>query len=529
MSNTPPDRTGLSDLAAVPAQLEADLPDAPVDRDAVDVAVPGAGPDPVWPGQGTKPLPLHPPTTAPTQLRVRVELVDSTPPIWRSLVIPAHVTLEVLHDVLQVAFGFTNTHLHKFALTSDPVGREFVGILTSFDVAEGDNGVPEGELRVDQVLAAPGHTLLYLYDFGDYWEHLLTLEAVEPLADAAMADAATPAATPVPAAQVRCVAGERSGPAEDVGGVRGWEELLALSASGKVPYYSTKGERLRKLGLVDFVDEVDLAAINRGLARVAGAPAALEWLRGQPDGPVGASALTTLVARQHGGAQEVLAGYLAAAELTRPIDLGGAAEATAVIRAFLGLVGEGIRFTDAGYLPLAAVKEIMATLDVERRWRGPTDREVQTYPVLLLREKVTLLGLTRKYKRALVLTPKGRALRNDPVGLLTYLASRLPAEKTPAGSDVALLLLMLVAGGEAETRDALREQIDLLSSMIGLRYDDGGGRYGNLIAIQDAFDTLEVLEWAGLGQLMPPRDGDQSALSHPRARMLARLALITWA
>jgi len=77
--------------------------------------------------------------------------------------------------------------------------------------------------------------------------------------------------------------------------------------------------------------------------------------------------------------------------------------------------------------------------------------------------------------------------------------------------------------------DAVRDRIDLLSSMIGWQYDGGGGRYGNRVAIQDAFDTMQVLDWAGLGQLMPPRGQESLGLASPRARLLARAALTSWA
>ena len=422
--------------------------------------------------------------------------------------------------MLQVAVGFTDSHLHRFALAEDPFGREFEGILTPFDVTEGDTGILESELRLDQLLASPGDTLLYTYDFGDDWEHLLTLESVEPLADSSETDGDSTDG----AVASRCVAGARQGPAEDVGGVNGWEELLALATSGLGNGYPEQWETVRFLGLTDFVDEIDLDTINRGLARVAGAASALDWLRAQPIGKKGPSALAVLVARQSPSAQQVLAGYLAAAELPLPIDFGEAEAATAVIRTFLGRVGAGIRFTDAGYLQPAAVRAIMIALDPERRWRGPANREVQAYPVMQLRETVTLLRLTRKFKGELLLTARGRALQDDPVGLLKYVAASLPAERTAAGSDIALLLLLLVAAGEVEN---LPTQIDLLSSMIGWSYE-GPGLYGNLHALRDAFDTREALVWAGLGQLFPPVESESSGLEAPRARMLARAALTTW-
>jgi hypothetical protein len=512
MSHTPSDPENITDLAAFRAQLA----DRMTAADAGPGAVPGSMAEHSWGESGSTPLPLHPVSAAPSTLRVRVELVDSTPPIWRTLEVPAELTLDLLHDALQVAFGFTNSHLHRFALVNDPFGREFEGILTPFDVAEGDVGRLESELRVDQLLATPGDQLLYTYDFGDDWEHLLTLETIEP----------TPTATDAPA-PVRCIAGGRRGPAEDVGGVHGWEHLLELAASGRYSYPEER-DAVQALGLTDLVDEADLDGINRALVRVAGAADALERLLSQPSGASGPSPLAALVARQGPEAQHVLAGYLAAAELDRPVDLGEAEAATAVIRDFLAHVGAGIRLTDAGYLPPSSVREIMTALDRERRWRGPANREVQAYPVLQLRETVTLLGLTRKVKGELRLTPNGRALRDSPEAMLGYLAARLPAEKTEVGSDMALLLLLIVAAGEAQHRDRVVEQMDLLSAMIGWQYESGG-LYGNLIAIRDAFDTKEVLEWAAFGQLLAPVGSALSALDAPRARMLARAALATWA
>ncbi|WP_158251164.1 plasmid pRiA4b ORF-3 family protein [Cryobacterium sp. Y11] len=519
MPNLPSDPDNVTDLATYRAQMVAWTAADGLDNVGGPSAIGGAD-EFSWGEQGTQPLPLHPAREAPTQFRLRVDLVGTAPPLWRSLVVPAHLTLDLLHDVVQVAMGFTNSHLHRFALAQDPLGREFEGILTPFDVAEGDTGIHESTLRLDQLLASPGDTLLYTYDFGDDWEHLLTLESIGPLTgDDTTGGDATDAVL-----AARCVAGARTGPAEDVGGVNGWEELLALATSGPGNGYPEQWETVRILGLKGVVDEIDLNMINRGLARLAGAATALDWLRAQPIGTKGPSALAVLVAKQSPAAQQVLAGYLAAAELSEPITRGEAESATAVIRTFLGKVGAGIRFTDAGYLQPAAVRAIMLALDPKRRWRGPANREVQAYPVMQLRETVTLLRLTRKFKGELLLTAHGRALQDDPVGLLKYIAASLPAERTAAGSDIALLLLLLVAAGEVTNLDT---QIDLLSSMIGWSYQ-GPGLHGNLHALRDAFDTREVLVWAGLGQFFPPVGSESSGLEAPRARMLARAALTTW-
>lgn len=516
MPTTPDQPDNLTDLAAFRAQVAAAMAAEGLDHDDIVSSVLGGI---VARDQAVrKPLPLHPVTSTPTQFRMRVELLDSTPPIWRSLEVPAQMTLSVLHHVLQVAFGFTNSHLHRFALAQDPRGHEFEGILTSVDVAEGDAGVPELHLRVDQVLAAPGDTLLYTYDFGDDWDHLLTLEAVVPAAG-------DPADGPPPA---RCVAGGRRNPIDDVGGVHGWQRILNLASSRSYELFSEEWQLLRALGLIDVVDEVDLDAINRGLLRLAGAASALDRLSTQPFGPTGASPLAALVGAQHREAQLNLAGYLAAAQLSQPIAVSpaDAEAATAVLRAFLGQVGAGIRLTSAGFLPPATVVALMAVLDPNNAWVVKVHRENAVYPLLHLREASTKLGLTRKSKGYLLLTAKGQKLRDRPELLFEQVAERMPVERSEAGSEIALLLLMLVAAGEARSWTAVKASLDEMSSMIGWDLG-GGGRYGNDNALRAANDTRLLLEWAATGTLVPSML-ESGPLDEPGARLLARAALTTW-
>lgn len=47
-------------------------------------------------------------------LKVRVELVDSDPEIWRQLEIRSTLTLDQVHRVLQAAFDWEDVHLHRF-------------------------------------------------------------------------------------------------------------------------------------------------------------------------------------------------------------------------------------------------------------------------------------------------------------------------------------------------------------------------------------------------------------------------------
>lgn len=115
-----------------------------------------------------------------------------------------------LHTVIQAAFGWGGHHLHRFTTSkTDWNAEEFV---MAFEIEEGDEGTPEWEVRVEDVLAGPGDRLFYWYDYGDDWWHTLTLESVE---------ASTHAQSPA-----SLVTGRRATPPDDCGGVHGYSMLL---------------------------------------------------------------------------------------------------------------------------------------------------------------------------------------------------------------------------------------------------------------------------------------------------------------
>ncbi|REF29626.1 plasmid pRiA4b ORF-3 family protein [Calidifontibacter indicus] len=155
-----------------------------------------------------KPIKLPEPPYDPITLTVLVELEDANPEIWRRLELRGDQRLDQLHEVLQAAMGWNNSHLHRFNRSSE---RDY--FLTEFDEHEGTAGTPEREVRLDQVLRQPGDSLNYEYDFGDGWEHVLRVTDVRTCA------------TDDPVA--RCEAGERACPPDDIGGIHRWNELAA--------------------------------------------------------------------------------------------------------------------------------------------------------------------------------------------------------------------------------------------------------------------------------------------------------------
>jgi hypothetical protein len=148
---------------------------------------------------------------------LHLTLLDSQPPIWRRVLVPASIRLDRLHDVIQAAMGWEDYHLHAFIC-----GADRYGVLDrddDFDLGTRD----ERAVPLSRVLGQGGDALRYDYDFGDGWEHRIVLESLVP----ARADDRYPL----------CVAGERACPPEDCGGVGGYEELQRTLADPEHPDY----------------------------------------------------------------------------------------------------------------------------------------------------------------------------------------------------------------------------------------------------------------------------------------------------
>lgn len=137
--------------------------------------------------------------------RLRVRLREVSPPVERILDVPAGSLLVEVHDLLQAAMGWTDSHLHQF---STAAGLRY-GIKGP--------GLEEDPDELDEnTVALPvlGERFAYLYDFGDGWEH--DVQVLGP-------------GGPVPGV----VDGQGACPPEDVGGAYGYQDFLdALADPG---------------------------------------------------------------------------------------------------------------------------------------------------------------------------------------------------------------------------------------------------------------------------------------------------------
>ncbi len=182
-------------------------------------------------------------------------LSSSDPMITRTLSVPPTLSLADLHTVIQVAFGWTNSHMHNFAATINASAPGIPRTLMQFesrgedaDDESEDDSSPFGKTENENKWSlkdvfekkewevashplsiesrSPRHVevrdgevqMMYVYDMGDSWEHMIILLGRAPkrlhrVVGSGKIDA------------VIYLGGEGHPCAEDCGADPGWEEL----------------------------------------------------------------------------------------------------------------------------------------------------------------------------------------------------------------------------------------------------------------------------------------------------------------
>lgn len=180
-----------------------------------------------------------------------IELGESNPLVWRRIVVPVNYTLYQLHLAIQGAFGWENCHLFQFCYKnlSDAIGY---GVP---DVLDPDSEIFDAKsTKMSKVFKSIGQQYIYIYDFGDHWVHRLTFEKIE-------AKEMGP----------YCIEGGGACPPEDVGGLRGYQEMLEAFEK---PASKISREYRQWMGLVDKVEWdpefFNIREVNKRLALLEG-------------------------------------------------------------------------------------------------------------------------------------------------------------------------------------------------------------------------------------------------------------------
>lgn len=196
-------------------------------------------------GAGTKPA--RPKTAAPGAGKIyqlKIRLAGSDPEIWRRILVSGDVSLGKLHMLLQVAMGWFDFHLHEFII--DDV------IYAEPDPESMVDSKDERRARLRRVAPFEGFSFMYLYDFGDGWDHLIEVEKILERHDVYKG-------FPV------CIGGELASPPEDSGGMHGYYEKLEIL---KDPADPDHNDIKRWMGRGFNPDKFDPKTVNRLLKKL---------------------------------------------------------------------------------------------------------------------------------------------------------------------------------------------------------------------------------------------------------------------
>ena len=165
-----------------------------------------------------------------SSLQLKVQLEDINPIIWRTFQIDQTETFFDLHEILQIVMGWENAHLFEFQIK-----ERKIGLLPDEDeMWDTDASLEDSEsiLMLDMNFKE-GDSFHYIYDFGDNWKHLLTVEKV-------LVDDETDC--PV------CLEGARNCPPEDCGGAPGYADFLDALKNPNHPQHEE---------IIDWIEEFD--------------------------------------------------------------------------------------------------------------------------------------------------------------------------------------------------------------------------------------------------------------------------------
>lgn len=131
----------------------------------------------------------------------QIKLLDSPTPVWRRFIIPAETNFKRLHDAIQIVMWWDDSHLAKFeddlrkptlrfVLNPEEVYEHksrLAHLKEQSKLSDFERGLLERfkqvtvrdmkNVKLPSVIESH-QTLYYTYDYGEEWQHQLTLEQV---------------------------------------------------------------------------------------------------------------------------------------------------------------------------------------------------------------------------------------------------------------------------------------------------------------------------------------------------------------
>ena len=200
--------------------------------------------------------------TGPAAYRIHVWIQHINPMIWRRLVVPSASTLADLHYAIQIAFAWTDYHLHRFRIRGKEYGIPRLGGPWYSRNAR--------DLRLIDFHFRMNERFLYEYDFTDGWEHQVRIEQFVP------PEQTQPYSV--------CIGGGRAAPPEDCGGPAAFQQRRdetpwqARELANQIAEYVNKRDMTALRDRIDeivtmkewlLLDKFDRRKVNRRLRQYA--------------------------------------------------------------------------------------------------------------------------------------------------------------------------------------------------------------------------------------------------------------------
>jgi len=172
--------------------------------------------------------------------RLRIAIKGSVPLIWRLIEVPDNISLEKLHHVVQIGFGWDNTEDFEFTA--------FGYTISNHNYNEKNTDIPSKELLIRDIFTDVREKIYYNYNLFNNWIHAIRLEAIVPFSNK----------------NCICLSGKNSIPLEESGNISGHNNLVRA-------FFSTDSILRQQL---DFVSEdfnplyFNLLETNERLAKI---------------------------------------------------------------------------------------------------------------------------------------------------------------------------------------------------------------------------------------------------------------------
>ena len=176
-------------------------------------------------------------------IQLKITLQGTKPPIWRRILVDKSTKFSLLHSIILTTMGWSGGHLYEFNINGYRLGVPY-----KEDDGWGGKLLDSSKKSLHSIIGETKGKFQYTYDFGDDWQHIITIEKFLPKDKNLI--------YPI------CIDGELNCPPEDCGGVWGYYDFLEKIRDKKHPEHE---EMLEWLGEEYDPEYFDKELINKML------------------------------------------------------------------------------------------------------------------------------------------------------------------------------------------------------------------------------------------------------------------------